>query len=266
MAAGTYSVRFLQAFTWDNRVVEMGGLSALLMEPSGIRALVLGDRGDLFDMVIHRDMGEITSLEVVLRTRLTGGENGIDSEGLARASDTDVYVSLEQVNQIARLNTQTVAQDPVTVPPSFADMPENRGLEALAIDDQGTLYTLAERPRRGFAVWRRDANGWDQPFTLEARNGFLAVSAEFGPDGRFYLLERRVTIFGFQSRLRRWDITGDTAANETTLLTSRAGQFGNLEGLSLWRDESGQLRATMVSDNNFLRVMRMQLVEYALTE
>jgi len=139
MAAGTYSVRFLQAFTWNNSTVEMGGLSAILMDATGGRALVLGDRGDLFDIAILRDTDGINALEILQRTSLAADEDDIDSEGLALASDTDVYVSFEQVNQIARLNTQTGAQEAVTVPTSFADMAENRGLEALAIDNDGAL-------------------------------------------------------------------------------------------------------------------------------
>lgn len=270
MAAGTDGVRLMHAFTWDTSTTEVGGLSAILMDTSGTRALALGDRGSLFDLLIRRGEEGIESVRVqrtlVLPISAAEGRLRIDSEGIARASDTDVFVSFERVSRIARLNTQSGAMDDIHIPPSFRNMAKNRGLEALAIDDQGNLFTLAERPGPGFAVWRRGATGWDQPFSLKARDGFLAASAEFGPDGRFYLLERKITILGFQSRLRRWDIAGDTALNETTLLTTRAGQFGNLEGLSFWWDNNGALRATMVSDDNFLRVMRTQLVEYVVTE
>ncbi len=270
MTAGSHGVRFVHDFIWDTRLTGVGGLSAILMQSSGTHALALGDRGDLFDLMIHRGEEGIDSIHVQ-RTLVLANSNAqdsvrVDSEGMARTSDTDVFVSFEQVHRIARLNTQTGAMDSIPTPPEFRNMARNRGLEALAIDDQGALFTLAERPNNGFAVWRRDDTGWDQPFGLEARDGFLAVSAEFGPDGRFYLLERKITILGFQSRLRRWDIVGDAALTETTLLTTRAGQFGNLEGLSLWRDADGALRATMVSDDNFLRVMRTQLVEYVVTE
>ena len=270
MAAGMHGVRFVHSFAWGTSSTGVGGLSAILMDASGTRALALGDRGDLFDLKIGRGANGIESVHIQ-RTLVLLGNNAddsvrVDSEGIALASDTDVFVSFELVNRIVRLNTQTGAMDSMPTPPEFRNLAKNRGLEALAIDDQGALFTLAERPNNGFAVWRRGTSGWDQPFSLEARDGFLAVSAEFGPDRRFYLLERKITILGFQSRLRRWDIVGDAALNETTLLTTQAGQFGNLEGLSLWRDADGALRATMVSDDNFLRVMRTQLVEYVVTE
>ncbi len=270
MAAGSDGVRFVHAFTWDTRSTGVGGLSAILMDASGARAWALGDRGDLFDLGIQRGADGIDAVNILHHVALIDRElsedDFIDSEGLASKDDGQILVSFEQVNQVAHVNTLTGETDRLPGSPGFAAMAKNRGLEALAINDQGTLFTLAERPDQGFAVWRRTATGWDQPFSLEARDGFLAVSAEFGPDGRFYLLERKITIFGFQSRLRRWDIVGDDALNETILLTTRAGQFGNLEGLSFWRDDDGALRATMVSDNNFLRVMRTQLVEYVVTE
>ena len=267
MAAGSYTVRFVQGFTWET---EIGGLSAIVMQTLGTRGMALSDRGTLFDLQVRRGPDGIESIDVLQRIALADGivteTEFIDSEGLALASETDVFVSFEQIHQVARFDIQTRETETLPAPPGFQNVARNRGLEALAIDDQGTLFTLAEHPRQGFDVWRWDENGWDQPFTLEARDGFLAVSAEVGPDGRFYLLERKITIFGFQTRLRRWDISQDAAFNETTLLTTRAGRFGNLEGLSLWRDGDGALRATMVSDNNFQSFMRTQLVEYVLTE
>jgi hypothetical protein len=90
------------------------------------------------------------------------------------------------------------------------------------------------------------------------------VDADFGPDGRFYLLERDLTLLGFRSRLRRWDITAEGPGNEVTLFQTAAGTHDNLEGLSIWRDSTGGLRATMISDDNFLPLQRTELVEYAL--
>ena len=94
---------------------------------------------------------------------------------------------------------------------------------------------------------------------------FLPVGADFGPDGALYLLERDFTGFGFRSRVRRFDITGPARGGAgEILLQSRARQFDNLEGLSVWRDEAGRIRLTMVSDDNFLFVQRTELVEYVL--
>ena len=96
--------------------------------------------------------------------------------------------------------------------------------------------------------------------------GFLPVSADIGPDGRFYLLERNFGLFGFRSRLRRWELTEKGPVGEQTLLQTSSGRHDNLEGLSVWRDHSGSLRATMISDDNFRSLQRTELVEYALPD
>jgi hypothetical protein len=78
------------------------------------------------------------------------------------------------------------------------------------------------------------------PFTIERRGEFLPVGADFGPDGLFYLLERRfLGIFGLQSRVRRFAIDGDTIGAEETLLETRPWTHDNLEGISVWRDADG---------------------------
>ena len=48
------------------------------------------------------------------------------------------------------------------------------------------------------------------------------------------------------------------------MLTTYPGQFDNLEAISLWHDRSGATRITMISDDNFLRIQRTQIVEYIL--
>ena len=52
---------------------------------------------------------------------------------------------------------------------------------------------------------------------------------------------------------------------ERTLLQTDPGTFDNLEGLAVWRDATG-LRATMISDDNFLALFRSQIVEFRLPE
>ena len=42
------------------------------------------------------------------------------------------------------------------------------------------------------------------------------------------------------------------------------GTFDDLEGLSVWRDRLGKLRATTVADNNFSLFFTTQIVEFAL--
>ena len=269
----TAGVQFLSELTWTGSDPRVGGLSALVMRDGGMSAYALSDSGWLLDVDIDRTAHVLEGISVSKITNLVvdrAAPDAVnDSEGMAVGRDGSVFVSYERHHIIARFAPDQDGNAVALPADAFRDLGKNTGLEALAIDERGQVFTLPERPAskaKGFPVWRWDGSDWMQAFHLPARDGFWAVSAEFGPDGRFYLLERRLTFLGFQSRLRRWEIKDDQPNEETVLLTTPAGRFGNLEGVSLWRDESGAVRVSLISDNNYWPLMRMQLVEFVLTE
>jgi hypothetical protein len=142
----------------------------------------------------------------------------------------------------------------------------NAGIEALALDPRGRLVAIPEAPPRGdtdFPVWRLEGSGWIHARTLRHEAPWRIAGADFGPDGALYVLERDLRLpFGFRSRIRRFDPAGDAAG--ATLWETRPGQFGNLESLSLWTDDAGRLRATMIADDNFLSVLPTAFVELVL--
>ncbi len=273
-AGGT--AEFLFAYQWDRQEDWFGGFSALHMAADGQSATVLSDRATVVEVRLQRDAeGRIE--------KVTAGEKWTprssagrpvtgriaDSEGLAIGADGAIYISFEGVHRVARYARPGARAQVLNPPGVFRGLPGNGSLEALAIDAQGRLYTLPEKGRDAqgrIPVYRRDAGGWRVAFTLPARGRFLPVGADIGPDGRFYVLERAFSVLGFRSRLRRWTLTGDGVTGEETLLTTATGSHDNLEGLSVWRDPGGRLRASMVSDDNFMAFQRTELVEYALPE
>lgn len=88
---------------------------------------------------------------------------------------------------------------------------------------------------------------------------------DFGPDGRLYLLERALRGLFFATRVRRFEIAeGARVVSEETLLETAAGTHDNLEGISVWRDGAGDIRITMISDDNFRFLQRTEIVEYRL--
>lgn len=234
---------------------------------------VIGDRGIVLSARITRREGRITQIRAGQPSRLRRGGNGRlvgpmeDAEGLARAPGGGFYVSFEFTHRIGHYARPGAKATILPAPPNHRTYRDNGALEALAVDARGHVYTLPERPRgRGKAlpVYRWDGQSWSQPFALPRRGPFVPVGADFGPDGQFYLLERGFSPLGFRTRVRRWDITGDRPAQEITLLQTRTGEHDNLEGLSVWRDPTGRIRLTMISDDNFLPVQRTELVEYAI--
>ena len=131
----------------------------------------------------------------------------------------------------------------------------------------GKVFDCAMGRAKPFPVYRFRNGVWDQPFILPRRGYFLAVAADIGPDGRFYLLERQFFgLLGFGSRVRRFTMSPDGLSKEETLLQTTPGQHDNLEGLSVWRDASGTLRLTMISDDNFLFLQRTEIVEYRVPD
>jgi len=108
---------------------------------------------------------------------------------------------------------------------------------------------------------------WSVPFFIPRIGPFVPVGADFGPDGKFYLLERHIGgIFGFRTRVRRFIVQGNHIGAGEQLLKTTAGTHDNLEGLAVWQDEGGDIRLTMVSDNNFNFLQRTEFVEYHVQE
>ena len=286
----------VSVFPWRMDDPRFGGFSAIEVMPDGQGFVALSDRGAYTTGRFTRSpsgaiVGVTASPVALLRAE---GDAPLrtarsDSEGLAIAPDGTVFVSFEGVARVLRYDR--IDGPAINLPrhPDFARMPINGALEALAVDAAGTLYTLPERTGRSdradrslpgilrtlegnpdgpdFPIYRFRDGAWDQPFALPRDETFLPVAADFGPDGQLYILERQFRgLAGFVSRLRRFAIADDRLTLTDTPLLTNHGEHDNLEGLSVWRDADGALRATMISDDNFRFYQRTEIVEYSLPD
>jgi hypothetical protein len=268
---------FLDAYTWRMDDPLFGGFSALHVAENGSDFISISDRVVFAQGQINRDAsGRINSVTTGPIQNLHGldGKNLIgrsaDSEGMAVAADGSVFVSFEGVARVMHYPKLAGAAQKLPTPKAFKAMQPNASLEALAIDANGTLYTLPERSgdlEKPFPVYRYRGGKWDQTMQIPRLGSFLAVDADFGPDGRFYLLERDFRgLAGFATRLRRFDLTDAGFDAGETLLETPTGLYDNLEGLSIWRNAAGKLTATMISDDNYAFFLRTQIVEYNLPD
>ena len=254
-------------FAWIDADVRFGGLSGLDVSNDGSSFTAIGDRGIFVTGQFIRDAnGDISGITNTAVTPLLPPSRSKtpDSEGIAIGASGGIYVSVEAKHRI--LAFDGIDAHPRALPrhPDFAGMQANSSLEALAIDADGTLYTIPERSGRAtrpFPVYRFKDGDWDVPFRIPRRENFLISGADIGPDGRLYILERHFTGLGFQSRVRRFDLSG---GSEVTLMETRTGTHDNLEGISVWASSTG-LRMTLVSDDNFRFFQRTELVEYAIS-
>jgi len=264
---------FLGRADWPASRFDMGGFSGLEVLSDGIRFTTVSDRGWLIHGRLIRENGQLVGIEPDAPQPLRDAQGQVltgkatDAEGLARGDDGQMFVSFEGLHRVWAYPT-TDAAVPLPSLPQFSQLQDNSGLEALAIDGRGRLVTLPERSGQlisPFPVWRYDEGVWSQPFALSRRGGFLPVGADFGPDGRFYLLEREFIGLGFRSRVRRFTLAEDRILSEETLLETSTHRHGNLEGLAVWRDQTGAIRLTMMADDNFNDFQRSEVVEYRVS-
>ncbi len=249
-----------------------GGLSAVQITDGGTALWALSDKGRLLRAALTRDGDQITGAQITGQWRLKNSSGQVlapgttDSEGLALGADGTLFVSFEGAHRVAAYASPTSRAQVLTQLAQFDGLELNKSLEALAIDAQGRLYAVPEINDGPIPVYRRDGAGWTVAFALPPSRGFLPVGADIGPDGRLYLLERGFSPLGFRTQLRRFDLSDQGATDQVTLIRTAFGTHDNLEGVSIWRDDQGALRATLIADDNFLSLQQTQLVEYRLPD
>lgn len=265
------------------------GLSGIEVSADGTQVLAISDDGWFLRGHIQRSDGALSAFSVdppPVRMRSLSGDwmagHQRDAEGLAVAPDGRVFVSFEVYHRVRLWRDLQAPAIWLPDRPENAGFQPNSGMEALALGPDGALYALPETPAvdggipvfrfqvppqrlrpDGTPIDRHTDIPWTVAFTLPARGWFRPVGADFGPDGRFYLLERGVVVpIGFRSRVRRFVFGPDGATDEETLLETLPGSHGNLEGISVWRDSTGDIRLTMITDDNGLALQRNEIVEY----
>lgn len=275
LAAPASAADYIGTFSWQSRADDHGGFSGLELDESGTSFAAISDRAAIVQGRILRVGGEITGIEAEpierLRDRhgkpLPQNTRG-DSEGLAVGPDGRLYVSFEGNHRVRAYDAPDTAAEDLPANRAFKRLPQNGSLEALASDADGALYTLPETPdAAGFPLWRLRDGQWALIGAIPQIGKFVAVGLDLDDQGRLYLLERHFAgLFGFATRVRRFALTDDGPVGGEVLFETTPGTHDNLEGIAVWRDATGGLRLTMISDDNFSFLQRTELVEYALPE
>ncbi|MXU64063.1 esterase-like activity of phytase family protein [Oceanomicrobium pacificus] len=266
----------INRYVWSESFGDFGGLSGIEVTDGGDGFLAISDRGTWLRARVMRDGDGISDVTVTARGPLltTKGEpldaRNVDAEGIAIAPDGSIYVSYESNHRVTRLRDIAAAPDLLPRHRDFPNLQNNSSLEALAVDAAGTVYTIPERSGkldRPFPVYRFRDGTWDKSLSVRREGRYLVSGADIGPDGKLYLLERDFTFLGgFTSRIRRFTLGPNGFDAGETLLTTSYGTYDNLEGISVWQDDRGRLRLTLISDDNYSVFQQTQIVEFVLNE
>jgi hypothetical protein len=262
----------LGSFEWDTELIV--GLSGLEVSDDGTSFTAIGDRGFWLAGQFERKDGLISGIRIDdLRAIL--GNNGypvaarqvgdwLDAEGLAIADDGTAWISFERWAHVSIYRDGLTGSGAwIEDHPTFYDHADNWQLEALAISPNGTLYAFSEKPlSEGFPIYRLDGGTWTIDGFLPEQDVFSIVGADFDTNGDLYLLERKLVVgLWWQNRIRRVRLDG---SRDEILWTGERGEYLNLEGIALWRDDIG-LRMTLVADDNGDLDDPSQFVEFRLT-
>ncbi|MEO0680182.1 MAG: esterase-like activity of phytase family protein [Pseudomonadota bacterium] len=257
---------------------DFGGLSAVEVSVDGARFVALSDRGTWLDGRLDYAPGlglrglQALSIDYVI------GKNGrptpvwLDAEGLV-IPDPALrglrLASFERFHRLAAFSRAGAVERRLRwLEPDGAGWAPNDGVEALAQAPDGRLLALRETEAAGQgAVWLTADAGPDRAAGFAPLGAFAPTGADFGPDGRLYVVARRfTTLGGFASALWRYDLDGDDLTGGVVLaeFPPSAG-FDNLEGIAAWRDDQGRIRLLAVSDDNLNLLQRTLFVDFAVT-
>lgn len=266
-------IELIGKFDWETEAVI--GLSAIEITDSGNGFYAISDRGWWLKGKLERSNGLVTGVEIERIEGMTGPDglpvsarrmgDWSDAEGLALTKDGTAWVSFERWAHVWKYDRPFGKARWTKDHPTFYDHADNWQLEAAAVAPNGDVYVFSEKPLLdGFPIYRlQDDNTWTIDGYLPENDVFAIVGADFADDGSLYLLERKLVVgLWWQNRIRRVQLDG---SEDQVLWTGERGEYGNLEGISVWRDEQG-LRMTMISDDNGRRTNPTEIVEFRLTE
>ena len=258
-------LELVAAFELGSRDGRFGGLSALLIEDDRLTAL--SDRASLWTARLrYRTDGALVGAED-WRVEAVGAVDrarGLDTESLARLPDGSLIATSETPARPLVLDGR--------MPPgldrmetTFADLPVNEGIEAMATLPDGAVLALAEAVD-GDGLHRAAIFGGDgvTEFRYRAPAGFAPTGADVA-DGRVYVVERRLSLLGgLEARIVALDASAlrqGAIVEGAELARLGPGNIQeNFEGLVARATPAGTM-IYLVSDDNFVPLQRTLLLQ-----
>lgn len=244
-----------------------GGLSGMIAEGDTVNAV--SDRGQWVRFRPIFDEGRLVgaqaaaSAPILNDAGLPVSKGGQDAEDIAPGG----WVSFEGDHRIDRFDTPGGTVVETLRYPDWEKLRSNGGLEAVARDDAGRIWAIAERSgaeTTPFPVFIWDGAKWATK-KLPRSDAYAVTSATFAPDGAMYLIERRFGFLsGFRTRIRRvvWG-TGETPIDDE-VISSFGRSADNLEAVAVVTID-GRVHLLLAADDNFQPLQRNILALYEVT-
>ena len=283
--------------TWRGGLVlrsatpSFGGWSGLALGADGKQLLAVSDAGTWMTAHIVYEGGKPTAL----KSARIGPLKSLSGQPLSRSRDRDaealtlvkgtvakgrLLISFEHNHRVGLFD---IGKSGISAPRRYLSLSAvtkhlggNSGLEGLAILQggrfKGSLVAFSERLIGGTGaltgwIW---VNGKPERFKLNNGGAFSVTDAAPLPDGGLLVLERRFRWSeGVKARLRLIRAhelrPGATITGELLLDAGVNHQIDNMEGLAVHKGAAGEIIVTMISDDNFNRVLqRTILLQFAL--
>lgn len=292
-------LKFLGGLELSSSWPRFGGWSDLVVDRDGARMLAVSDDGYWMRGTLVYRGGKLVGLKDTRRGelralsgRLLKGKRERDAEGVVLVSGTidqgNLLISFERIHRIGKFKSRSKAivgpSQYLKLPAGVRSLSRNKGLESVGIvrggRHKGAVVAIGER-RRGRKGGKRGGGG--RPGWVFGRNGVfdfqvkdigdMDVTSVAGlANGDLIILERRFRWSeGVRMRLRRIlakDVRAGAEVRGDILLEADMGyEIDNMEGLAVHRGAGGETILTLISDDNFNRVLqRTVMLQFQLEE
>jgi hypothetical protein len=274
-------LRYRGGVALTSELETFGGLSGLEALDDN-RLLAISDAGDWIEARLLLDESGTLIGVADVRMAFMRDERGEpfaekekgDSEGLTQLPDGRFAVSFEQSQtiRIYDLNRDGPFGAAAAGPrlQGVRRLPDNVGLEALAVTSEGALLVGAE------GGGRRATPLWIAPLAAQApvrsrvgyrpESGYSLTSFDRLPDGGFVALERfYAPLIGARARITRFSeesLRGRTVEAEELTRLAPPFPVDNFEGVAAARMPDGATRLYIVSDDNFSDRQRTMVLAF----
>jgi len=191
-----------------------------------------------------------------------------------------VRVGFENLTRVADFDLvngrpQGAARE-VAIPQWLTDLRTNESIESICIAPPaspiaGSTLILTEGALdadgniAGYLLGNRDRG----EIALRPAERLSPTACAFLPDGDLLVLERGTGFLSFIMQLRRIpaaEVMPGAVLSGEVILTGSGGDIDNMEGLAVHRGPQGDVRITIVSDDNFNSWERSLLLEFSLLD